>query len=150
MRLLLALGCSFVLAGCGNGSPAAPSPSLTFTVTPNPVPYSGLLAVCEGATSAIKTWVYTLRIQNTGNAGFVVSSFSGRVTSPLLPNPVDIPFDAGRFAAAFGTTTIAPQATVSSPLCVAGHYDSATLVWTIVGASGGGTFTAPPIQFTPS
>jgi len=151
--LLLTLFVSVVACG---GSPTAPqpqpqpAPSLAFSITPNPVPYAGILTGCAGNPGLSKTWLYTLRISNTGNAAFVVSSFSSRVTSPLLPTPLDTPFDATTFGQAFGATTIQAQGAVSGSLCVFGPFDSATLVWTFVGASGGGTFSTPTITFQPS
>jgi len=151
--LLLTLCVSAVACG---GSPAAPqpqpqpAPSLTFSITPNPVPYAGILPGCAGNPGLSKTWLYTLRISNVGNAAFEVSSFSSRVTSPLLATPVDTPYNATTFGQAFGATTIQTQGSLSGSLCVFGPYDSATLVWTFVGASGGGTFSTPSITFQPS
>ena len=121
-------------------------PRLTFTVTPNPVPFTGVFPGCAGSPITNKTWVYTLRITNQGTGPFNIASFSGRVTSPLLPMPVDTPFPRENFALAFGASTIPPQGALEGPLCVAGNYDNATLAWTFVDV-GGAAFTTPVIQF---
>jgi hypothetical protein len=120
------------------------APLLTFTITPNPVPLTGVFPGCAGSPFSNKTWVYTLRITNQGTAPFSIASFSTRVTSPLLPAPVDVPGED--FAAAFGASTIPPQGALQGPLCVAGNYDNATQTWTFVDISGA-VFTTPAIQF---
>jgi hypothetical protein len=127
------------------GSAPGGAPLLTFTVTPNPVPVAGVFPGCAGSPIALKTWVYTLRITNQGTASFTIASSSTRLTAPLLPAPIDIPVSAQDFALAFGSGVIPPQGSVEGPLCVAGAYDDATLVWTFVGV-GGATFTTPVIQ----
>jgi hypothetical protein len=125
-------------------------PALTFVVTPNPVPHTGIATGCAGSTTALKTWNYTLRINNVGEGTFVPAAFSARVSGPGLPAPIDTPYPASQFAAAFGTSSIAPQGSVTGQLCVTGEYDSRTLVWTFTDANGGGSFTSPTIQFLPS
>jgi hypothetical protein len=127
------------------GSTAGP-PNLTFTITPNPVGFFGVTPGCAGSTIALKTWVYTLRITNQGSGPFTIGSFSARVSAPVLPGPVDIPYTAGDFVQVFGSAVIPPGGSVQSPLCVAGHYDDATLVWTFRDL-GGAAFIAPVIQF---
>lgn len=125
-------------------------PSLTFVVTPNPVPYGGIATGCAGSTTALKTWYYTLRINNVGQGSFVAAAFSGRVTGPGLPAPVDTPYPASTFTAAFGASSIPAQGFVTGALCVTGEYDSLSLTWTFTDANGGGSFTAPVIHFLPS
>jgi TonB family protein len=122
------------------------APSLTFAITPNPVPFTGVFPGCAGSPTAGKTWLYTLRITNQGSGPFTIGSFSARVTSPLLPVPVDVPYSASMFVAAFGGSTIVPQGSLQGPLCVIGHYDDATLAWTFVDG-GGASFTTPVIRF---
>ena len=148
---LLILGLLAAACGGTGASPTSPSkaPALTFTATPNPVPYYGLAVGCGGATQSLDTWYYTLSITNNGSANFSIGSFSARVTSPLVTSPVDVPYAANTFAAAFGATTIAPQATVSAPLCVAGAYGSSTLTWTFVYSHTGPSFTDTTTQFHP-
>jgi hypothetical protein len=124
-------------------------PLLTFSVTPNPVPFTGVFPGCAGSPIPYKTWVYTLRITNQGTGPFTIGSFSSRVSSPLLPMPVDTQYPRETFVAAFGGSTIPPQASLQGQLCVIGNFDGATLVWTFVDA-GGRPFTAPVIQFLPS
>jgi protein TonB len=125
------------------------TPQLTFTVTPNPVPFTGVFPGCAGSPVANKTWLYNLRIANQGTGSFVIGSFSGRITSPLLPAPVVVPFPPDQFVLAFGGSTIPPNGALQGLLCVAGNYDNATLTWTFV-HTGGASFTAPVIQFLPS
>jgi hypothetical protein len=125
---------------------ATGSPQLTFTVTPNPVPFAGVFPGCANSPVASKTWVYTLRIANQGNGPFTIGSFSSRVTSPLLPGPVDTTYPPGQFTLAFGASTIPPKGAVESLLCVAGHFDDATLVWTFVDVAGA-SFATPVIRF---
>jgi hypothetical protein len=122
------------------------TPNLTFTVTPNPVPFTGVFPGCAGIPTAQKTWVYSLTIANQGSGPFTISSFTGRFSSPILPNPVDVPYTANDFALAFGASSIAAGGSVQGPLCVAGHHDDATLVWTFRDVTGA-TFTAPAILF---
>jgi hypothetical protein len=125
------------------------SPLLSFTITPNPVPLTGVFAGCAGIPFALKTWVYTLRITNQGTGPFTIASFRSRVTSPLLPLPVDAQYPPQTFVQAFGGATIPPQSSLQGQLCVTGNFDAATLVWTFVDV-GGMSFTAPLIQFLPS
>jgi hypothetical protein len=129
------------------GTPAG-SPQLTFTVTPNPVPIAGVFPGCAGSPVANRTWLYTLRIANQGTGAFVIGSFSARITSPLLPAPVDVPYPADQFVLAFGGSTIPPSGALQSLLCAAVNYDNATVTWTFVHA-GGGSFVTPVIHFLP-
>lgn len=122
------------------------SPLLMFTVTPNPVPFSGVLPGCAGSPIANKVWAYTLRITNQGTGAFTIGSFSSRFTLPPQPNPIDFPFPVEQFAQAFGASTIPPQSSLEGPLCVAGNYDAATLVWTFRDVSGA-AFDTPLITF---
>jgi len=129
------------------GAAAPAGPQLTFTVTPNPVPLTGIFPGCAGSPVVNRTWVYTLRITNQGTGPFNIASFSGRITSPLLPVPTNSPPGSAQiFALAFGGSTIPPGGSLSGPLCVAGEYDDATLTWTFVDVSGQ-AFTAPLIRF---
>jgi hypothetical protein len=131
-------------------SPTSPTQStLAFTISPNPVPTAGVTLGCAGTVVPLKSWFYTLTIQNTSNVPFVVASFSASVTPPGTSTPIVTPYDASLFAAAFGSTTIPAQGALQGPLCVGGAYDSATLTWTFVGASGAGSFTTPVIRFLP-
>jgi hypothetical protein len=147
---------------CGVSAPTAPqivivggsgpvrAPFLTFSATPNPVPFAGVFPGCAGSPVAAKTWVYLFRITNQGNAPFVLSSFNAAVTSPVLPAPFTFPpMGPDLFALAFGTSTVAPGATVQSPLCIAGEYDNGTLTWSFTGGVAE-TFVAPVIQFLAS
>jgi hypothetical protein len=150
-RTFVVIAAGLVAAACHgrNGSPTAPSkqPSLQFSAAPNPVPYFGVATGCAGSTQSLDTWYYTFTITNVGDAPFAVSSFSGRITSPLLAGPIDVTYDAGTFVAAFGTSTIGAQGSVSSLLCVTGPYGSSTLTWTFTDTQSGGSFSAPTIQF---
>ena len=125
---------------------SAGAPQLTFTITPNPVPYTYFGLGCAGTQVPGKTWVYNLQMTNQGTAPFDISSFSGRVTAPGLPTPVDIPYTRNDFILAFGGSTIAPQASLQGPLCVVGNWEDATLQWTY-NHVGGGSFTTPVIKF---
>jgi hypothetical protein len=122
------------------------APLLTFTVTPNPVPFTGIFAGCAGTPVPSKTWSYIFRITNQGTRPFTIALFSGRVTSPLLPLPIDTPYSAQVFALAFGGSTIPPQGSLVGGLCVFGERDDSTLTWTFVDVSGQ-SFTAPLIRF---
>lgn len=148
------LACAVVFAtttSCTKSStePSRP-PSLTFVVTPNPVPFAGMASGCAGSTATLKTWYYTLRINNVGQGTFIAAAFSARVSGPGLPAPVDTPYPASTFTTAFGASSIPPQGFVSGTLCVSGEYDSLSLTWTFTDANGGGSFTSPSIQFQPS
>ena len=146
--LLVAVVLGAIASACGG--PTSPTRStLAFTVTPNPVPTAGVTLGCAGTVVPVKSWFYTLTIQNTSSVPFVVASFSASVTPPGASTPIVTPYDASLFAAAFGSTTIPAQGALQGPLCVGGAYDSATLTWTFVGASDAGSFTTPVIRFLP-
>jgi len=138
---------SDVIITVGAVTPGAPL--LSFTVTPNPVPFTGIFAGCAGSPVPNKTWSYTFRITNQGTGPFTIASFSARVTSPLLPLPIDTPYSPQVFALAFGGSTIPPQGSLVGGLCVFGERDDSTLTWTFVDVSGQ-SFTAPLIRFVRS
>jgi hypothetical protein len=124
-RLLLGFGVAgavMMVAACGgeggSGGPTGPSPTqarahLVHAATPNLVPMVATPICTPGAMS---NWFWTNTISNTGSAPFAVASFVTTVNVPGVA-PVVTTETAASFAAGFGTSTIAPGASVQAPAC---------------------------------
>ncbi len=140
-------------AGTVNSSTATitvttPQSNLVFTFTPNPAQTVGLTTNCGNATPA-KTWNYTLTIQNNSAVPFTISSFSTQVEG-ISGSPVYTNFSntAADFASWFGTSTIAPNASVmgARSVCLSNPPPTGTvgyLLHTFTGTNGNGPFTTP-------
>ncbi len=84
---------------------------------------------------------------NQGTAPFVISSFSARVTPPGVSAGRSSRGPAIDFVLAFGSSTIAPQASLQGPCCASvGNWEDVTLQWTFIDVSGA-AFTTPVIAF---
>ena len=147
---IFAITTALWLCGCG-GSSTTPTPSqasLVFTATPNPVPSSGLGTSCVGTLA--KTWVWIWNIRNTGNATFTVASFQNTYQVPGAA-PIVIQGTPNDFIVLYGTSVIAPNASVQATVCVGLTNPPATTVThtsVLVGQSGE-SFTTPTVQLLP-
>jgi len=134
-----------LFAACGSNPTAPSSPSLAFTITPNPVPTSGTSTACVGTPA--KSWFWTVDIRNTGTATFTAASFTNTVVIPGVPSVIS-QGTANDFLGLFGSTTIAPNASVQGRACIGlvtppiGTVTSTT----VLRGQSGESFTTPVVQ----
>ena len=137
-----------LLVACGGDDPAAPDPAaLVLTFIPTPVNTIGVSSICMGATA--KTWVYDLRIENTGGEPFEVSSWSWSYSaSSDFSSPATQALGGpSSFTAAFGVSAIAPGQTVERELCTALVVDQGWITYSVTGDAG--SFTSPVVHLLP-
>jgi hypothetical protein len=141
--------CACVLAACGSNSTApSPTSSLVFTFTPNPVPTSGI-RICNGVAG--KSWFWTINIRNTGTATFTAASFTNTYVIPGVAAPVIAQGTANDFAGLYGSTTIAPNASVQATVCnsLIDPPTGTITISSVLRGQAGESFTTPTLQLLP-